>query len=585
MHEAAQEIKSKIDIVDYVGQLITLQKAGRNYKALCPFHQEKTPSFMVSPDRQNWRCFGSCQEGGDVISFLMKWENCTFYEALQELAKQTGVSLEKFEVQDETYKRKSKLSNINHEAAIAYTYYLKHPKIGLNAREYLNSRDIIDKIIATFSLGFAPPTRRALITHLTKKGYSVGELLEVGLAVKTYSGEIIDRFRNRIMFPIFDPRGTIIGFSGRTLDTSPKEAKYINTPETYLYKKRETLFGIHLTKKNIQDKDCAVIVEGEFDMISCFKSGITNVVAIKGSALTEQQLVLLSRYTKTITLALDADSSGLSTTKRVLPETERHDFKVQIAILEAGKDPDEALKINVVSTKRAIEKPIPVYDFVIEYALKKYNLTDPYQKSALLLEVAPFIAPIENPIVKVHYVNKLSQLLEIDPDTVEKGFIAKKTAQKIPVKKDIDKPNKNLEKEEFIAALLFQSQNCYELFDSLFASSSQNIFTTPAINKLLDSFKAYKEQHQKFDIKVFVNSLPKELTDMFDQLYLTDITDIEPDKLTTRLTKAVLQLRQIRVKSKIRSLLTKDIENNETNIEVQSLTKELSEIEKRLAIM
>ena len=243
------------------------------------------------------------------------------------------------------------------------------------------------------------------------------------------------------------------------------------------------------------------------------------------------------------------------------------------------------MKINVVSTKRAIEKPIPVYDFVIEYALKKYNLTDPYQKSALLLEVAPFIAPIENPIVKVHYVNKLSQLLEIDPDTVEKGFIAKKTAQKIPVKKDIDKPNKNLEKEEFIAALLFQSRNCYELFDSLFASSSQNIFTTPAINKLLDSFKAYKEQHQKFDIKVFVNSLPKELTDMFDQLYLTDITDIEPDKLTTRLTKAVLQLRQIRVKSKIRSLLTKDIENNETNIEVQSLTKELSEIEKRLAIM
>ncbi len=584
MHDAAQEIKSKIDIVDFLGSLITLHKAGRNYKALCPFHQEKTPSFMVSSDRQNWRCFGACQTGGDIISFLMKWENFTFYEALTELANKTGVPLSEFDIEDESYKRKNHLSKINNEAVRAYTYYLNHPSIGLEAREYLTGRDLNNKIITTFALGYAPATKKALVSHLLKKGFLAGDLVEVGLAIKTYSGELIDRFHHRLMFPIYDPRGIVIGFSGRTLEKGQtKEAKYINTPETYLYKKRETLYGIHLTKKNIQDKDCAVIVEGEFDMISCFKSGITNVVAIKGSALTEQQLVLLSRYTKTLTLALDSDTSGLSTTKRVLPETEKMEFKVQIAQSLDGKDPDEALKNNPLHFKKAIEKPIPVYDFVIEYGQKKYSLKDPYQKASFIKEVGPTITKIENPIIKAHYVKKLSTLLEVDIETIEKGIIPK--AKEIPKSTLQSTPSdKQYQKEFFIASLFFQSKDPYTMYDTIF-NQTDELFSSPSIVKIFQYFNTFKNNHQSFDVRAFAATLPPELMDTYDALCLTDLSDIKFDEFDKRLIKSAMQLRHSVIKMKMKTLFAKNNENNDVNKEIQSLTKELSEIEKRLSLL
>ncbi|OGK15478.1 DNA primase [Candidatus Roizmanbacteria bacterium RIFCSPHIGHO2_01_FULL_39_12b] len=583
MHEAAQEIKSKIDIVDFLSNLITLKRAGRNYKALCPFHQEKTPSFMVSPDRQNWRCFGACQEGGDLISFVMKWENCTFYESLQELAKITGTDLSRFEIHDETYKRKNDLATINDHAVKAFIYYLNHVRIGKSAQDYLKSREINNKIISTFKIGFAPPAKKALVSYLVKKGYSLKDIIEVGLAVKTYSGAVVDRFHNRLMFPIFDPRGIILGFSGRTLDKDVKQAKYINTPETYLYKKRETLFGISLTKKHIQDKDCVVIVEGEFDMISCFKSGIINVVAIKGSALTQEQLTLLSRYTKTITLALDADSSGLSTTKRVLPDTEKMGFKVQITMITEGKDPDDALKQNPLLFKKSIEKPVPVYDFIIDYANKKYSLSDPYQKASFIVEVGPFISKIENPIIKSHYLKKISTLLDTDIQTVEKSLTSNKISRLVqsnilPVKNPIK------EKEEFIAALFFQSSNCYHLFDTTLTGYN-DLFSTIAIRKLFTLFGEFKKNNSQFDMKKFTQELPAELSDKFDQIFLLDTSDIEPVTVEKKLIKVVLQLSRVRIKSKIGQYFKKKKENKNNNTQIQSLTKELSEIEKNLSLM
>lgn len=585
MHEVAQEIKSKIDIVDFLSKYITMKRAGRNYKALCPFHQEKSPSFMVSPDRQNWRCFGSCQEGGDIISFLMKWENSTFYETIQELAKITGVSLTNFEIQDETYKRKAKLTTINREATKAYSYYLNHPKIGLEVREYLSKRNISDKLIATFHLGFAPPTKKALTDHLLKKGFKIQDLIDAGVSLKIYSGEIIDRFHNRLMFPIADQRGDIIGFSGRILDNNSQEGKYINTPETFVYKKRESLYGIHLTKKNIADKDCVVIVEGEFDMISCFKHGITNVVAIKGSALTDGQLTLLSRYTKNITLVLDADSSGVTTTKRVLPETEKYGFVVHVASYTGGKDPDEALQKDPIQFKKAVEKPDAVYDFIINSALQKYSLEDPYQKASLISDVGGFITSIENPIVRDHYVKKLSSLLEVGTDVIEKGFTSLKKKSS-PVRKDqSEKTNATLEKEQFIATLFFQSPNCYELFQKHDSIIKKDIFTTPSISKLFELFEKFKNYHPQFDVALFAKTLPPELLDIFDKLNLIDIDNIDRDEFERKFTVGLLQLRRSRIKSDLTVLIKKKNNENKEDTIIQDLTKELSEIEKSLSIV
>ncbi|MEK7070243.1 MAG: DNA primase, partial [Patescibacteria group bacterium] len=278
-----EEIKRKLDVVEFIGSHITLKKAGRNFKANCPFHQEKSASFVVSPERQIWHCFGACQEGGDVIRFLMKWENIPFVEALQELAKRTGVKLDTFDIQDSQWKKKEALIRVNNSAKDFYHYILTQSAIGKKAREYLAARNINEKIIETFQLGYAPQSWDSLIKFLIKKSFAQADLKDTGLTVTGKNNSLYDRFRGRIMFPINDTRGNNIGFSGRVLveEDSKDGAKYVNTPETPLYHKRESLFGIHLAKDAIKKEGNVFLVEGEFDAISMYQSGVKNVVAIK----------------------------------------------------------------------------------------------------------------------------------------------------------------------------------------------------------------------------------------------------------------------------------------------------------------
>ncbi len=286
MEDVIAEIKKKIDIISFIGSFISVKKSGRNYKALCPFHQEKTPSFVISPDRQIWHCFGACQDGGDIIRFLMKWENITFIEALRELAEKAGVKLAKVNLEDKTWKKKERLLSINFLASEFFEYILQKTSIGEKAQSYLKKRKLDPRISKKFQLGYAPASWDSLLNFLKKKKFSEYEIVESGLMVKSERGRIYDRFRGRLIFPIKDARENVIGFSGRTLDENVKEAKYINTPETPLYHKRETLFGINVAKEAIKNEKNVMIVEGEFDVISPFQQGIENIVAIKGSALT-----------------------------------------------------------------------------------------------------------------------------------------------------------------------------------------------------------------------------------------------------------------------------------------------------------
>jgi len=286
MNDQTEEIKEKIDIVEYIGQFVKLTKAGRNFKGLCPFHQEKTPSFVVSPDRQIWHCFGTCGVGGDVISFLMKWENLTFYEALKELAEKAGVKLESGNFEDTKWDQKEKLYAINRATLKYYQYLLAKTSYGAAAREYLQKRKLDERIINTFELGYAPSSWDSLSKYLQKKSFSLQDIAASGLIIFKNQRHGYDRFRNRIMFPLRDARDNVVGFSGRLLKDDARSAKYVNTPETDVYHKRNHLYGINKTKEAIRKRDNVIVVEGEFDLITPYQYGVENIVAIKGAALT-----------------------------------------------------------------------------------------------------------------------------------------------------------------------------------------------------------------------------------------------------------------------------------------------------------
>jgi DNA primase len=309
MADQREEIKQKIDIVDLISEYVPLKKIGRNLKANCPFHSEKTPSFYVSPERQIWHCFG-CNLGGDVYSFLMQIENIEFVEALRILAKKAGVALTEF-VPTQTSELKDRLYEINHLAAEFFNYILTSHLLGKEALSYVSGRGVTKDSISAFKIGYAPKSWDSLLRFLRdKKGYKESEIEQAGLAVRSERGSYYDRFRGRLMFSLRDIRGNVVGFSGRVLDPEAKEAKYINSPETPIYIKGNLLYGLEVTKGVIRKEGTAVVVEGELDLISSYQAGVANVCAIKGSALTDAQVKLLKRIAGTIILSLDADLAG-----------------------------------------------------------------------------------------------------------------------------------------------------------------------------------------------------------------------------------------------------------------------------------
>jgi DNA primase len=321
--EVIDRIRDTIDIVDVVGSVVTLKKMGKYFKAPCPFHQEKTPSFVVSPERQRWHCFGACHEGGDIFSFVMKYHNLTFPEAILELGKQAGIPPAELSstistTDTDTLNKKSILE-INELAAKYYHYVLTQTSAGAIAQEYLTNRQIKDGIRDAFMLGYAPESWDNLVQFLRKKKFSDSSLMASGLFVEGQRG-LYDRFRGRLMFPIYNAQNDIIGFSGRLIKPTGdgvEAAKYVNTPETLVYHKRESLYGIQKAKDAIRKLGMVIAVEGEFDMITPYSHGIENIVAIKGSAFTDEQLKILRRYCQKLVFALDADAAGIDALKKL----------------------------------------------------------------------------------------------------------------------------------------------------------------------------------------------------------------------------------------------------------------------------
>ena len=577
----AELIKSKIDIVNFISDYITLKKAGRNYKSVCPFHSEKTPSFVVSPERGSWHCFGACGEGGDAISFLQKWENIEFLEALKILAKKVGVKLTGFTPTD-NIRQKEKLYEINHLACEFFHYLLTKHALGMRAREYLDTRRIKKEIIDTFMLGYAPNSWDSLSKYLQKKGYSPEEISLSGLTIKSDSGRFYDRFRGRVMFTLKDHRGNMIGFSGRKLaESTDNQAKYINSPETPIYHKGSTLYGMDVTKEYIKKSGDAVIVEGEFDFLSSFQSGVVNIVAIKGSALTEDQVLLLKRYTENLILALDSDFAGNEAARRGIEVADNTGLTVKVVKLLYGKDPAECVEKSPHLWKESVEKAVPIYEFVIDTALSKYDKSTANGKKKIGDDVLPLLAKIQNPIIQSHYIKRLTRELEVNEESIEILIrrLAKNTCKTLSPEIQVVVHNRGEMIEEYLLSLIIQSKTPKNSMEKAMKILEVDDFHLPPVGKIISLLSGYFIKHDDFDIKKFGSLLDAEVTPIFDKAYLIELDAIISDdlKYDKELIGMAKTLKQIALRRKINIISTNIRSLDETNDvqEISSLNTQL----------
>lgn len=446
----SEEIKQRLNIVEVIQEYLPLKKSGANWKALCPFHSEKTPSFMVSEDKQIFKCFG-CGEGGDIFSFVMKIEGIEFPDALRLLAKKAGVVLRRQDAKLQT--KRSRILEILDLASKFYHKALLESKSGKIARDYLKKRKVEEITWDEFRLGFAPDSWDALSLFLKRKGFRDDEILESGLVVRKEiqnpslnAQRYYDRFRNRLMFPIFDIHGSVVGFGGRILpfkiDKQSSEdtgAKYINTPQTLIYDKSKILYGLDKAKTEIRKKKQAIIVEGYMDVIASHQAGIKNVVASSGTALTSFQIELIKRYTDNIILAFDMDIAGDSATKRGIDQALSLGLNVKISKLPEGKDPDECIKKNLKIWIKSISKAFSIMDYYFENTFSNFDLTkvDDKKKAAAIL--LPQIKIIPNKIEQAHYLQKLANKLKVDEKILAEALASQKKESYQRKKEDVSK--------------------------------------------------------------------------------------------------------------------------------------------------
>jgi DNA primase len=434
------EIKSRLDVVEVLSSYIPLQKAGRNYKALCPFHSEKTPSFVVFPESQRWHCFGACGEGGDIFTFVMKREGWDFRTALEELAGRAGVELRpRTPQQVQAEEEADRLRDLLDTAARYYHHLLRHALEAEKARDYVAKRGLSDETAERFLLGYSLPGWDNARAYLTEQGYTVQELVKAGLLVqKEDTGSTYDRFRNRLMIPIRDVKGRVIGFGARTLDPDDVP-KYLNSPQTELFDKSRTLFGLDMARRAIHDEDRVVIVEGYMDVMQAHQAGFSNVVAQMGTALTEPQLKQLQRYTKRLVLALDPDAAGISATLRgveVAQETLEQEWEpvfdprglvgyegrlgaeIRVLRLPSGQDPDDLIREDPQRWAELVEGAVSVVDFYLQMLMEGLDLEDTKAKAQVVDTLLPVLRAVTNPVEREDYAQKIARSLQVSAQSV-----------------------------------------------------------------------------------------------------------------------------------------------------------------------
>jgi DNA primase len=458
---AITEVKQKLDIVELVSEYVTLQKAGRNFKGLCPFHTEKHPSFFVFPEQQSWHCFGACGTGGDIFSFIMKKEGVDFGQALRLLAQRAGITLGPREAPSKAEdEKKERFFQINEAATEYYHHLLSSTKAGEIGRSYLTKRKVTPETIKDFRLGFSPDAWEAIKNYLLGKGYAEKELVEAGLIIEKEEGGSYDRFRDRLLFPICDIQGRVTGFGARVLDDSLP--KYINSPQTPIFDKSSSLYGIDKAKSAIRKKNLVIIVEGYMDVLIAHQHGWQNVVGSMGTSLTEKQVEGIKRLTSNITLALDADLAGEEATLRGKAILAYSNTEANVILLPQGKDPDEVIGEEPALWQKLVEQAMPILDFAFQSVISKVNVTKAREKSLAVQKLLPSLYEIKDPVQQSHYLKKLARELKIEESAIRAALRESKAGRKKP---QLSKPTEQSRLahqfvsspiEEYCLALLLQ---------------------------------------------------------------------------------------------------------------------------------
>ena len=573
LKDIIEEIKSRCDIVDIISDYMHLEKSGSNYTGLCPFHSEKTGSFMVSKSKQIYKCFG-CNAGGDVISFVMRWENVDFMEAVKILARKCGITLDRNISEEEKKKIQeiNKFREIHTEAARFYFANLLRTKNP--GYEYLRKRGLSDKIIKKFGLGYSPNSWNSLMNYLLSKGYDKTDLVKCGLIThKTESNKYFDRFRNRVMFPIFNYNGKVIGFGGRVLDDSLP--KYLNSPETLVFNKRMNLYGLNISKKGIKD-DTLILVEGYMDLISLYQNNIENVVATLGTALTIEQAILIRRFAKNVIISYDSDQAGQNATLRAIDILLKADIKVKILNLKDCKDPDDFIKkYGFDGYKKAIEESDYYIKFKIDLLKNKYNLKNDTQKMNFVEESTLMLKKLKSPIEKDLYAKYLSDLTNISVDSirasigikVSRNYNNKNNAKHTNVHRKIEQMSKiqdgYLKVETNFIKLLMENK---ELRNSVISDIKSDEFSIDETKEIFN----YIIKNKELD-KITIDKI-KSLN--ISEEYIKNINNIEIEEINTYTidsTKEIIKkIRKNTIENEIKSM----------SIQIERLSKELDLLKK-----
>ncbi len=582
--EIIEEVRQNNDIVDIISQYVHLTRKGRNYFGLCPFHNEKSPSFSVSPDRQIFHCFG-CGVGGNVYTFLMKIEGITFREALEQLAERANIQLPTLENSADTAREelKSKVCKVNEFTAEFYHQNLYKP-VAKIAQEYVKKRRMNNETLEAYKIGYSGKFDE-LYKALKAQGFGEKEILESGLVNKNDNGTYIDRYRNRLMFPICDARGKVIAFGGRVLDDS--KPKYINSPENVVYSKGRHLFGLNVAKKDSAKK--ILIVEGYMDVISLHQRGITNVVGALGTALTEQQGWLLRRTTEQVILGFDADGAGQTAIARSMETLQKMGCDMRVLQIEGAKDPDEFIvKFGEGRFKLAIDNAISLVEFKVKNLKKDFNLENTGDKIKFLNEIAKILSKVENTMEREIYIEKIA-----------KGYNISKEAIYAEVNKLIysgakeDKLSQNKSRE--IRSVTREPKNNDSIDEDL--RRRENTIIALLLDANTNIFKKIKEHIKPEDFKDETNRKIAEqlyieldksevninkLIDTFDdetQNHITMVmaTDYEIENVDKAVDDILLKYERERLDNRKQEIL-KQLEIEQDNEQKKQLGKELSNI-------
>lgn len=424
--ETVYRVIQGIDIIEVISEFIPLSKAGKEFTGLCPFHQEKTPSFTVSPAKQLFYCFG-CGAGGDILSFLMKFENCSFIEAVEYLAQRQGITLPEKSgliAEGKEAKEKELIIQINELAAGYYHDLLTSSPAGKAAQKYLASRQVTSQTIEEFCLGYSKSTGGDLIFFLQKKNISASQALEAGLvSIRQGGKEGYDRFRGRITFPIYSHDGKIIAFGGRKIDEGAFGPKYLNSSETSVYSKSGSLYGLYQARQFIRTSGLAIVVEGYLDFLALYQRGFKNTVATLGTALTQGQVKLLKRYTSKVAFLYDADQAGISAMLRGLEIFQQHDIDVRVVTLPSGHDPDSFIRqYGPQEFGARVDQGIPAIEFLINQSIQRNSISTVEGKIKATKEILAILSKVFDPLVRMEYVKLVARRLDIHEETLFDGL-------------------------------------------------------------------------------------------------------------------------------------------------------------------